>query len=125
MDNLIYPELSYKIVGLLFEVYNKLGYGLREKDYQKAISIFLSENNIIFQEQVSANLKINNQNIRKYYLDFIIDNKIVLGLKTENRFNKNNIAQIYSYLKSTNKKLGIIANFSKYGVKFKRIVNIK
>ena len=46
--NLIYPDLSYQIIGILFHVYNTLGYGLQERAYQKAIAIALKESGLIF-----------------------------------------------------------------------------
>ncbi|TSC75343.1 MAG: hypothetical protein G01um101430_438 [Parcubacteria group bacterium Gr01-1014_30] len=57
-------------------------------------------------------------------MDFVIDNKIVLELKKGERFSKKHIEQVYAYLKAANLELGIIAYFTKQGVRFKRIVNI-
>lgn len=125
MKEIIYPDECYKIVGILFGVFKSLGYGLREKDYQEAVAKSLGENNIPFKEQAVANLLINGKSIRKYYLDFLINDKIVLEIKAKEKFYRDNIAQVYSYLKSTNLKLGIIANFTTRGVQFKRIVNIR
>lgn len=125
MVEIIHKELSYKIIGILFEVDNKLGNGLREKVYQNAISEYLKENNIPFNEQVKVDLKINDKVISRFYLDFLVDNKIILEIKAGNRFDKENIAQVYDYLKTTNLKLGILANFTKRGVIYKRIINKK
>jgi len=122
MANLIYPELSYKIVGILFQVDNQIGYGHRENLYQAAISYLLKENKIPFKEQLKSDIKIDQKSIKSYYLDFLIDNKIVLEIKSGERFNKENIAQVYDYLKANHLGLGIIANFTKQGVKFKRII---
>ena len=125
MGELIYQDECYEIMGILFGVYKKLGYGLREKDYQKAIAEDFKLNDYQFEEQVLAFLKVNNKNIRRYYLDFLIDKKIVLEIKAKDKFYPDNIAQVYSYLKAKELKLGIIANFTRKGVVFKRIVNIK
>lgn len=122
MANLFYPELSYKIVGILFEVDKQIGYGHRENLYQKAISNQLSTNKISFKEQLKSEIKLDNNPIQCYYLDFLIDNKIILEIKAGNRFNRENVSQVYDYLKAKNLKLGILANFTKQGVKFKRIV---
>jgi GxxExxY protein len=51
-EDLLYPELSYQIIGVLFEVYNELGYGYQEKYYQKAVGNKFKEINISFKEQV-------------------------------------------------------------------------
>ncbi len=122
---LVYPELSYKVIGVLFSVFNELGYGYQEKYYQKAIAITFRENGINFKEQVFAPLEFKNQKIGSYYLDFLIEDKLILEIKKGERFLKTNIEQVYAYLKRFNLKLGIIANFTKKGLKYKRIVNIK
>ncbi|MCL5407450.1 MAG: GxxExxY protein [Patescibacteria group bacterium] len=122
MVELIYPELSYKIVGILFKVDIQIGYGHRESLYQAAITSFLKDNSIPFKEQLKSEIKLGKNSIKRYYLDFLIDNKIVLEIKAGDRFNRENISQVYDYLKAKNLNLGIIANFTKQGVKFKRII---
>jgi GxxExxY protein len=57
-------------------------------------------------------------------LDFLYEDIIVIELKQGNGFSKRNINQIYSYLKATGLKLGLLINFTRDGVKFKRIVNL-
>jgi len=69
-------------------------------------------------------IKFKNDNIGKYFLDFLVDDKIVLEIKKGDRFSRRDIEQIYGYLKATNLKLGIIANFTNNGIKFKRIINL-
>lgn len=122
--DLIYPELSYKIIGILFEVYNSLGAGYQEKYYQRAISTAFRKQKINFKEQVLIPLTYLNEKIGKYLLDFLIENKIVLEIKRGDRFSRKDIEQIYSYLKAKRLKLGLLANFTNHGVKFKRILNL-
>ena len=124
-EKLLFPELSYQIVGVLFEVHNTLGYGYQEKYYQKAISALLAKLKIDFKEQVLVEIKIGDQIIAKGYADFIIDGKIILEIKKGDSFRKNNIDQVFSYLKMTGLELGILANFTSKGVLSKRIVNIR
>jgi len=122
--NLEYKELSYELVGILFEVYNELGYGYKEIYYQKAIKQFLEEKHIPCKEQAPFKLSFHGKIIGRFYLDFLIDGKIVLEIKKGNYFSKRNIEQINEYLKATGMRLAILANFTLNGVKFKRIVNI-
>jgi GxxExxY protein len=122
--DLIYPELSYTIVGVLFEVYNNLGPGHKEKYYQKAVATVFKTAKISFKEQVYSSIIFKNSNVGNYFLDFLIENKIILEIKSGDKFLKQNISQLYSYLKVKNLKLGILANFTKEGLKFKRIVNL-
>jgi len=121
---LIYPELSYQIIGILFEAYNQLGPGYHEKYYQKAIAAELKRCNLDFKEQVFIPLRFKKKTIGRQYLDFLIENKVVLEIKKGDRFSRRNIEQVLNYLKATGLKLGILANFGSKDLKFKRIVNL-
>lgn len=122
--DLIYPELSYKIIGIMFEVYNELGPGYQEKHYQKAIAGAFGKHKIFFKEQVLVQLKFQDVKIGNYFLDFVVEDKIVLEIKQGERFLKTNISQLNSYLKTTNLNLGILVNFANHGLQYKRIVNL-
>jgi len=60
--DLLFPELSYQLIGVLFEVHNTLGYGYLEKYYQKAIAALLKKLEIPFKEQVLVEIKIGSEN---------------------------------------------------------------
>jgi len=122
--DILYPELSYKIVGILFEVHNKLGYGYQEKYYEKAIAKYFDIHSIRFKRQAPYQIRMCGDIIGRYYLDFLIENKVVLEIKKGNYFPKQNIDQVNAYLKVTNLQLGILANFTSTGIKFMRLVNI-
>ncbi|MFA5777833.1 MAG: GxxExxY protein [Parcubacteria group bacterium] len=123
-DKVIYKDLSYDIVGILYDVYNDLGYGYREKYYEKAIIKCFEEKNIKFKNQVPFRLAYRGKIIGKFYLDFLVDEKIVLELKQGNYFPKRNINQAKEYLKTTGLKLAILVNFTSNGVKFLRVLNL-
>ena len=124
-EDLVYPELSYQIVGVLFEVYNQLGYGYSEKTYQKALSLALKGAGLKYKEQVYFPLMFMGEKIRKNFFDFLIEDKIVLEIKKGSHFAKAHIDQIYEYLVTSNLKLGILAYFAPRNLHYKRIVNIK
>jgi len=123
--DLIYPELSYKIMGILFRVWTNVGSNHKENFYQKAVAQDFKEDDLPFEEQLPVKINYKNKPIGIYYFDFLIDDKIVLEIKVRDYFSKKDITQLYSYLKAKNLKLGIIAHFTKTGVKFKRVANIK
>lgn len=122
--DLIYPELSYQIIGILFDVWTEVGFGHKESFYQNAVSIGIENRKMNYQEQLPMKVYYKNKKIGMYYFDFLIEDKIVLEIKVRNYFSKKDIEQVYSYLKSNNFKLGIIAHFTRTGVKFKRVVNL-
>jgi len=122
-EKVIFKELSYEIVGILFEVYNELGYGYKEKYYERAVAQCLTERKIPFKEQAPYVVKFKDKIIGRNYLDFLVDNKIVLELKKGNHFSKKYMNQVKDYLKVTGLKLAILANFTSTGVKTFRVLN--
>lgn len=123
MPHLVYPALSYKIIGILYSVYNELGSGYQEKYYQKAVRVKFEKEKIKFQEQIPVELTFEDKNIGRYFLDFLVENKIILELKTAPNFRKRDYQQVRSYLKAKNLELGILVIFTREGVKYKRILN--
>ena len=122
--DLVHPELYFTITGILFEVFKELGAGYKENYYQKATAITLRKHALQFKEQVAVPLQFKGERIGINFLDFLIEEKIVLELKKGDYFSHQTINQVNQYLRATNLKLGIIAAFTSKGVKTKRIVNI-
>ncbi len=122
-QDLIYPELSYKLVGLAYNVHNELGHGHLEKIYQKAYAKELKEANIEFKEQAPYKVVYKEEVIGNNYLDFLIEDKIIIELKRSDFHSKKYIDQISNYIKVSNLKLALLINFTSNGVRIKRIVN--
>jgi GxxExxY protein len=122
-DKVIYKELSYQIVGILYEVYNSLGYGYLEKYYEKAVEKYFIDINIKYKRQAPYKIIFRGELVGRNYMDFIIEDKIVLELKRGDYFSRSNTEQIKGYLAVTNMKLAILAHFTSTGVKFLRILN--
>jgi len=87
--DLLYPELSFQIVGCAFEVHNELGFGFKESIYQKALAF--KEKKLSCTEQVHYQIKFKEQVIAKRYFDFVVEDKIVVEIKKDNKFSKANI----------------------------------
>lgn len=121
--DILYPELSYQIVGILFEVSNSLGPGYQERYYQRAISTLLRETGMRVQEQVPVKIILKGTEVAKGFVDFVVEDKVAIEIKKGERFLKQNIDQLYSYLRAADLQLGILANFTSHGLQFKRIVN--
>lgn len=123
-DKVLYRELSYQIVGVLFDVYNEVGYGHREKHYENAVAIGLEERKLHYERQLYSQILYEGETVGKYFFDFLVEHVIVLELKQGNTFSRQHIDQVFSYLKANNLKLGIIAQFTNKGVKCKRVLNL-
>ena len=122
-SNVYFPELSYSITGAVFKVYNELGYGYQEKYYYRAIKNKLNESGLKVKEQLSVPLMASGKSIGRYFLDFLIDDTVVLEIKVANQIYPKHVKQVLGYLKANNLKLGIIAVFTKNGIVTKRVVN--
>lgn len=122
-NKLIYPELSYKIIGVLIKVHNQLGPKFQEKHYQKAIEIEFKKENINFKAEKEVDLFYDKNLIGKYRFDFVIENKIILELKVAESLHADYKKQLLSYLRNSEYRLGILANFGKSRLEYKRYVN--
>lgn len=123
-NDLVYPELSYEIVGCAYEVFDGLGSGHSEKTYQRAFAVALKKKEIPFEEQVYYSVKFKDEIVGKGFLDFEVDSKVIVELKKNVVFSKAHLEQVLDYLRMSNLKLGILITFSNDGVRFKRIINI-
>lgn len=120
---LIYKDLSYKVVGVLFEVYNRLGFGCQEKIYQRALAEGLKKANIPFKRENYARIRFKGKIVGGYFHDFLIEGKLVLELKVGTGIYENNVNQLLAYLKDSGKRLGILVVFTQKGVVCRRVVN--
>lgn len=116
-------ELSDKIIGCAFEVYNKLESGYIEKVYENALMVEFSINDIEAKSQVPIKVLYKNHVVGDYLADIIIENKIVLELKSCIEIHDAHIAQLINYLTATKIRVGYIINFgNEKKLQFKRIV---
>ncbi|NTV21955.1 MAG: GxxExxY protein [Candidatus Yonathbacteria bacterium] len=122
---ILYPELSYIIMGCLFNVHNEIGSGHKERIYERAVAEAFIERGLSFKEQVYVPVIFHDKYVGKYFLDFLVDGKIVVELKAGDQFLKKDTDQILRYLQIHNISLGILARFTSRGVIAKRIIHIK
>lgn len=118
--DLIHPELSYKITGVLFKVHNKLGRYCKEKQYQDAIEEILKKENIKFEREKKIPISLE---VGGNIVDFVIEDRIILECKAKIIITKEDYYQVLRYLKASNKKLGLLVNFRNTYLRPKRILN--
>ena len=121
-ENIIYKELSYKIIELALEVHNELGCGFLEKVYENALMILMERGKIPARQQAPADVYFQGKVVGQYFADILVDNKLILELKTVDTITNVHKAQVLNYLRATGIKLGLILNFSKPRFEYQRLV---
>ncbi|MBI4120426.1 MAG: GxxExxY protein [Parcubacteria group bacterium] len=120
-EKIVEKELSYRLTGLFFQIQDRQGRFCREKQYADALAEKLAANNIRFQREVPIEIA----GIRSNIIDFIVEDKIIIELKTKSFLDKNDYYQVARYLESANRELGLLVNFRQSHLKPKRILNPK
>jgi len=106
-------ELSYKIRGAIFKVYNELGPGLLESVYEAALCYQLRKENLKVDNQVKVNVVFDGQILPvDYRIDILVDDKVIIELKSVETLLPVHHKQLLTYLKLTKKKLGLLVNFN-------------
>lgn len=121
--NLVFPELSYKICGLLFKVHNSLGRYCNEKQYSDAFEHSLVENHIKYEREKYIPASFEGEKQARNKVDFIIDDCLVVELKSKRVLIKEDYYQVKRYLIAFKKQLGLLVNFRDKFLKPRRILN--
>ncbi len=119
---LVYQELSRKILEAYFNVFKHLTTGLLEGVYEKALCIELDEMGIPYERQKRLHITYKGRIIGDFVSDVVVDNKIILELKSIPQLTPANIAQLINYLKITGMPVGYLLNFGE-SRDYKRILN--
>ena len=126
MEDYLYKEENYIIVGILFEVHKNLGKDFSEIVYKDAVEYELQQQNIPFQREKEYSVTYKNTTLKhKFYADFVIYDKIILEIKTVDCFNNSHYNQCLNYLRISENKLAILANFNLISLEYKRIISSK
>lgn len=121
--DVVYPELSYKLVGVLFAVHNALGRYCNEKQYADLIEKYLKDFSIAHEREKSLPASFIGEKDGRNRIDFLIDNRIVLEVKAKRVLSRGDYFQTMRYLQAMKKRLGILVNFQQKFLFPKRVLN--
>ena len=105
-------KITEKIIGCCVEVHKQLGPGLLESIYESALCIEFDEKNLKYERQKILPVKYKTKNIGEFRVDIVVENQIVLELKSVERHDPIFEAQLLGYLKLGGYKLGLLINFN-------------
>ena len=115
-------QLTYAINGAVFEVSRILGPGFLEKVYENALLVELRQKGIKAQGQASIRVTYKDTLVGDYIADVLVDDQVIVELKTVDRLEKIHEAQLLNYLKATGLKVGLLVNFKSPRAQIKRLV---
>jgi GxxExxY protein len=115
-----YEELTHKIIGCAYNVFNELGFGFLESIYKKAMIIELAKNNLKVEAEKPLKVYYDNQILGDFYIDLYIEDKVIVELKSVQNLVKEHEVQLVNYLKGLQKDIGLLINFGPSGVDVKR-----
>ena len=115
-------DITYKINGAIFEVNNILGPGFLEKVYESALLIELRKRGLAAECQVPIKVEYKGETVGEYIADILVENKVIIEVKTVDALSNVHQAQLLNYLKATNLNVGILVNFNKSKADIKRMV---
>ncbi len=106
-----YGELTGEIINAFYCVYNQLGYGFLETVYENALAHELRKRGHRIVQQAPIDVFYDDVRVGKYFADILVDDKVILELKTTERIIDAHIAQLLNYLKATQLEIGLLLNF--------------
>ena len=117
-----FTELTDAILGSAIDVHKAIGPGFTERVYAKALQLELRQRGILFVTEQTIRIKYKGQLLGTHRLDLIVNDSVVVELKAVYDINNFHIAQMLSYLKASEKSVGLILNFSRATLEIKRVV---
>ena len=115
-------DLVFQIVGCSMEVLNELGHGLREKTYERALCVEFRLQTIPYSQQEVFSVLYKGEKVDDYIPDLIVDGRVVVDTKTIEAIGDVEIGKMINYLHITGLKVGLLVNFKKPKLEWKRVV---
>ena len=117
-----HKELTEKIIAAAYNVYNKMGFGFLESVYEKCLLIELRKAGLRAESQKPIIVKYENEVAGEFKADILVEDTVILELKSARQITQANEVQLVNYLVATGKPVGLILNFAEQKVEVKRKV---
>lgn len=118
---MLHQELTEEIISAFYKVYNTLGYGFLESVYKNAMFFELLDSELECRTEQPVDVYYEQRMVGKFFVDILVENKVILELKSAECIREEHEAQLLNYLKATNIEIGLLLNFGKKP-EFKRFI---
>jgi GxxExxY protein len=119
---LLEERLTETILGVCFEISNELGSGFLESVYKQALFIALKQKEINVDVEASVEVMFRGSRIGVFYPDLLVDQKVIIEIKAVKTLLPEHEAQLLNYLRASNIRIGLIINFGKTRLDWKRMI---
>jgi GxxExxY protein len=120
-DELKHQRLTEKIIGVFYDVYNELGYGFLESVYEQSMAVALTQAGLHCCRQFPVPVYFRGQNVGNFRADVLVEDLVLLELKSARVLESAHEAQLLHYLKSTEVEIGRLLNFG-HRAQFRRLI---
>ena len=115
-------ELSFAINGCAMDVLNSVGHGFHEKIYENAMAVAFQKRHLKYSQQCQYNIAYEGQKVGVFIPDFVVEDKIIIELKTIDKIGNNEKGQVLNYLRVSNLSLGLVLNFKNSKLEWQRVI---
>ena len=115
-----HEDITRRIIGCAYKVYNTLGFGFLESVYKKAMVIEIQKNGLTVEDEKALKVYYDDQVVGEFYADLFVEQEIVIELKSVQTLVKEHEVQLVNYLNALEKEIGLLVNFGSKGVEVKR-----
>ena len=116
-----HSELTEKIIGVFYDVYNELGYGFLESTYASAMTMALEQSGLAVAREIAVPVWFRGNKIGPYFEDILVDGTVLLELKAARCQEPAHEAQLLHYLRATDIEIGLLLNFG-FQPQFRRLI---
>ena len=113
-------DITHKIIGAAYKIFNTLGFGFLESVYKKAMALELTKQNMVVKEEQPLKVYYEKAVVGEFFVDLFVANEIIVELKSVENLSKAHEVQLVNYLNGMKKDIGLLINFGPNGVDVKR-----
>jgi len=113
-------DITHKVIGCAYQVYNNLGFGFLESVYRKAMVIEIEDSGLRVQQESPLKVLYRDKIVGNFFVDLLVDDELIVELKSVEQLGKAHEAQLVNYLVATGIDVGLLINFGSTGVDVKR-----